>query len=61
MLIQTTPRELRLLLQRQWRRGGCAAPLRTACWEIYDDGTLQPYNDPLVLDQDDGGPSGPSL
>jgi hypothetical protein len=52
-----TPQELKTLMEQHWTTPGCAQPLRPTCWEITPGG-LQSYDDPFVLDQDDGDPLG---
>ncbi len=54
-----SPRYLRKLMEEQWDKPGCASPLAPALWNVVDDDVLMPYYNPLVPDQDDGGPLPP--
>jgi len=67
MTFGMTSGQLKVMMEEQWEKPGCSQPLGIARWWVGDFGslvsrygTLAPYQDPLALDQDDGGPGLPA-
>jgi hypothetical protein len=53
------PKTLKSQMEEWWGVPFIVDPLKPACWRIDAASELTYHRDPVVLDQDDGGPLGP--